>query len=145
MIKYITYLLILCSGAALGEGRVNNLCQIERVKNIEIVNLPYNIETQVSVDEEMLSTNFKYRLIVNNVDKNQSAEIIDLLQMEYHEQERSSDLRWRFSVTSENNNKCDIYFDGFGLCGKVNGINVCFSHNEISAWIMKKYNVFEQD
>lgn len=40
--------------------------------------------------------------------------------MDYAEQEENvTNLRWRVNITSYQNKKCDIYFDGFGLCGKL--------------------------
>lgn len=41
------------------------------------------------------------------------------------------------SIISKGNNKCEIYFDAFGECGSVNGINVCFEKNEMIGWIKR--------
>ena len=40
MMKYLMVLLSLFSGSVLGMGRVNELCGIDSVKTIEIINLP---------------------------------------------------------------------------------------------------------
>lgn len=46
--------------------------------------------------------------------------------MKYFRKEKYNNIRWEISIISKDNNKCEIYFDAFGACGSVNGINVCF-------------------
>ena len=45
MMKYLMVLLSLFSGSVLGMGRVNELCGIDSVKTIEIINLPSYVTT----------------------------------------------------------------------------------------------------
>lgn len=47
MMKYLMVLLSLFSGSVLGMGRVNELCGIDSVKTIEIINLPSYVTTLV--------------------------------------------------------------------------------------------------
>ncbi len=55
-----------------------------------------------------------------------------------------NNIRWGVSIISKGNNKCEIYFDAFGECGSVNGINVCFEKNEMIDWIKKEIPLLSQ-
>ncbi len=55
MMKYLMVLLSLFSGSVLGMGRVNELCGIDSVKTIEIINLPSYVTTLVPLSKEGLN------------------------------------------------------------------------------------------
>ena len=74
-----------------------------------------------------------FNLVVNNL-KN----AYDL------KKEKYNNIRWGVSIISKGNNKCEIYFDAFGECGSVNGINVCFEKNEMIGWIKKEIPLLSQ-
>lgn len=142
--KALTVLLMIYAGSAVAEGKVNDLCHIgNRVDKLEIINYPQGYTSPVSIDEERLNEIYKYKVEITELDDKESKKIVELLQMDYAEQEENvTNLRWRVNITSYQNKKCDIYFDGFGLCGKINGENVCFRHNEMIRWIESHISVF---
>ncbi|HBE6260962.1 hypothetical protein [Escherichia coli] len=142
--KALTVLLMIYAGSAAAEGKVNDLCHIgDRVDKLEITNYPHDYESLVAVDEKRLNEIYKYKVEITYLDNKESKKIVELLQMDYAEQEENvTDVRWRVNITSYGNKKCDIYFDGFGLCGKINGENVCFRHNEMIRWIESHISVF---
>lgn len=131
MMKYLMVLLSLFSGSVLGMGRVNELCGIDSVKTIEIINLPSYVTTLVPLSKEGLNEIYRYKVAVNEISDLYAGKIIDLLQMKYFRKEKYNNIRWGVSIISKGNNKCEIYFDAFGECGSVNGINVCFEKNEM--------------
>ncbi|HGE9187647.1 TPA: RHS element protein dsORF-h1, partial [Escherichia coli] len=55
MMKYLMVLLSLFSGSVLGMERVNELCGIDSVKTIEIINLPSYVTTLVPLSKEGLN------------------------------------------------------------------------------------------
>ena len=144
MMKYLMVLLSLFSGSVLGMGRVNELCGIDSVKTIEIINLPAYVTTLTPLSKEGLKRIYKHKVVVNGVSDFYAGEIIDLLQMKYFRKEENNDIRWGVDIVSNKNNKCEIYFDGFGECGSVNGINVCFEKNEMIGWIKKEIPLLSQ-
>ena len=83
-------------------------------------------------------------MVVNEISDLYAGKIIDLLQMKYFRKEKYNNIRWGVSIISKGNNKCEIYFDAFGECGSVNGINVCFEKNEMIGWIKKEIPLLSQ-
>ncbi|EFN3941830.1 hypothetical protein MTQ35_25365 [Escherichia coli] len=144
MMKYLMVLLSLFSGSVLGMGRVNELCGIDSVKTIEIINLPSYVTTLVPLSKEGLNEIYRYKVVVNEISDLYAGKIIDLLQMKYFRKEKYNNIRWEVSIISKGNNKCEIYFDAFGECGSVNGINVCFEKNEMIGWIKKEIPLLSQ-
>ncbi|ASQ66711.1 TPA: hypothetical protein P7C60_004602 [Escherichia coli] len=144
MMKYLMVLLSLFSGSVLGMGRVNELCGIDSVKTIEIINLPSYVTTLVPLSKEGLNEIYRYKVVVNEISDLYAGKIIDLLQMKYFRKEKYNNIRWGVSIISKGNNKCEIYFDAFGECGSANGINVCFEKNEMIGWIKKEIPLLSQ-
>ncbi|EDR6734077.1 hypothetical protein KA554_001803 [Salmonella enterica subsp. enterica serovar 13,23:y:e,n,z15] len=144
MVKYLLFVLFIFSASVLSVGRVNDLCLMNRVKKIEIINIPLYIATRSDITEEQLGVYYTYKFVMNDVKDNESEQLINLLQMKYIKQERNNSLRWRVYIVSDEGNKCDLYFDGFGFCGKVNDVNLCFEQNKMIDWIVKKIPLFEQ-
>ena len=67
MMKYLMVLLSLFSGSVLGMGRVNELCGIDSVKTIEIINLPSYVTTLVPLSKEGLNEIYRYKVVVNEI------------------------------------------------------------------------------
>lgn len=111
MMKYLMVLLSLFSGSVLGMGRVNELCGIDSVKTIEIINLPSYVTTLVPLSKEGLNEIYRYKVVVNEISDLYAGKIIDLLQMKYFRKEKYNNIRWGVSIISKGNNKCEIYFD----------------------------------
>ncbi|EMM4086358.1 hypothetical protein WAC87_004426 [Shigella flexneri] len=144
MVKYLMVLLFVFSGSSLGTERVSELCRIDSVKTIEIINLPSYIVTSIPINEERLEEIYRYKVVVNGLGDVYAGKIIDLLQMKYSIQEKNNNIRWRVDIVSNKNNKCELYFDVFGECGSVNGIDVCFEKNEMIDWIKKEIPLLSQ-
>lgn len=142
--KYLMVLLFVFSGSSLGTERVSELCRIDSVKTIEIINLPSYIVTSIPINEERLEEIYRYKVVVNGLSDVYAGKIIDLLQMKYSIQEKNNNIRWRVDIVSNKNNKCELYFDVFGECGSVNGIDVCFEKNEMIDWIKKEIPLLSQ-
>lgn len=142
--KYLMVLLFVFSGSSLGTERVSELCRIDSVKTIEIINLPSYIVTSIPINEERLEEIYRYKVVVNGLGDVYAGKIIDLLQMKYSIQEKNNNIRWRVDIVSNKNNKCELYFDVFGECGSVNGIDVCFEKNEMIDWIKKEIPLLSQ-
>ncbi|EKT1261148.1 hypothetical protein QEA29_004110 [Salmonella enterica] len=147
MPRYLVCFVLVFSFSALGMGQVNELCHIGSVKKVEVINLPLYVTTQTTVDEETFKLIYVYKVVINGVGRKYSGEIIDLLKIKYNKQEseRGCDIRWNVNVTSKENDECDLFFDGFGMCGKVNGINIVFKENRIIEWAKKESPLFSQD
>ena len=64
MMKYLMVLLSLFSGSVLGMERVNELCGIDSVKTIEIINLPSYVTTLVPLSKEGLNEIYRYKVVV---------------------------------------------------------------------------------
>ena len=124
--------------------RVNELCGIDSVKTIEIINLPSYVTTLVPLSKEGLNEIYRYKVVVNEISDLYAGKIIDLLQMKYFRKEKYNNIRWGVSIISKGNNICEIYFDAFGECVCVNGINVCFEKNELIGWIKKEIPLLSQ-
>ncbi|NAQ72481.1 hypothetical protein FZN09_26475 [Escherichia coli] len=144
MMKYLMVLLSLFSGSVLGMGRVNELCRIDSVKTIEVINLPSYVTTSIPISKGRLEEIYRYKVVVNELSDLYAGKIIDLLQMKYFGKEKNNNIRWGVDIISNKNNKCEIYFDAFGECGSVNGINVCFKKNEMIDWIKKEIPLLSQ-
>lgn len=94
MMKYLMVLLSLFSGSVLGMGRVNELCGIDSVKTIEIINLPSYVTTLVPLSKEGLNEIYRYKVVVNEISDLYAGKIIDLLQMKYFRKEKYNNIRW---------------------------------------------------
>lgn len=94
MMKYLMVLLSLFSGSVLGMGRVNELCGIDSVKTIEIINLPSYVTTLVPLSKEGLNEIYRYKVVVNEIRDLYAGKIIDLLQMKYFRKEKYNNIRW---------------------------------------------------
>lgn len=92
--KYLMVLLSLFSGSILGMGRVNELCGIDSVKTIEIINLPSYVTTLVPLSKEGLNEIYRYKVVVNEISDLYAGKIIDLLQMKYFRKEKYNNIRW---------------------------------------------------
>lgn len=95
------YLVFIFSVSALGAGRVSELCNINRVNKLEILNLPMFVTTQIAMNENDLKLIYKYKVVVNNMQKRNSDEIINLLQMKYTEQVKNNNIRWAVNIISD--------------------------------------------
>ncbi|MGL9707552.1 RHS element protein dsORF-h1, partial [Escherichia coli] len=98
MMKYLMVLLSLFSGSVLGMGRVNELCGIDSVKTIEIINLPSYVTTLVPLSMEGLNEIYRYKVVVNEISDLYAGKIIDLLQMKYFRKEKYNNIRWGVSI-----------------------------------------------
>lgn len=100
--KALTVLLMIYAGSAVAEGKVNDLCHIgNRVDKLEIINYPQGYTSPVSIDEGRLNEIYKYKVEITELDDKESKKIVELLQMDYAEQEENvTNLRWRVNITS---------------------------------------------
>lgn len=94
MMKYLMVLLPLFSGSVLGMGRVNELCRIDSVKTIEIINLPSYVTTSIPISKGRLEEIYRYKVVVNELSDLYAGKIIDLLQMKYFRKEKYNNIRW---------------------------------------------------
>ncbi|MEC9532067.1 hypothetical protein RCN06_05405 [Escherichia marmotae] len=103
--KALTVLLMIYAGSAVAEGKVNDLCHIgNRVDKLEIINYPQGYTSPVSIDEGRLNEIYKYKVEITELDDKESKKIVELLQMDYAEQEENvTNLRWRVNITSYQN------------------------------------------
>lgn len=103
--KALTVLLMIYAGSAVAEGKVNDLCHIgNRVDKLEITNYPQGYTSPVSIDEGRLNEIYKYKVEITELDDKESKKIVELLQMDYAEQEENvTNLRWCVNITSYQN------------------------------------------
>lgn len=143
-VKLSLFIFFIFSTSASCTKNVNDLCRIEHIDRVEITNIPLYIATQSDITEEELEESYTYKIIVRGASITDSNEMIKLLQMKYSMQEKNISLRWHVYILSEQGNVCDLYFDGFGYYGKINGVNVRFEQNRMIDWIERKMPLLTQ-
>lgn len=141
----LSIFLFLCVKGVEGkvEKEISTLCDTGVVNKLEVIYYPEYISTNVSMSVEQLLARYIYKIEINNVqDSPLRNEIVKMLNIDYFEHENANDLRWGVRITSKDNKICDVYFDAFGNCGKINDTNVCFKNNSILAWVKSRVPLF---
>lgn len=144
----LTLFLFLCVEMGYGKEKngIGTLCDIDTINKLEIIHYPKYISTNVAMSAEQLMLRYTYKFEVNDVQETPFRdEIIKMLNVDYFECKcGNNDVRWGIRIVSEKNKVCNLYFDAFGTCGKVNDMKVCFKNNSIMKWVKNRIPLFVQ-
>jgi hypothetical protein len=111
--------------------------EMERVTDVEILNLPSDIDTNAAVTPERLKNIYHCRLTISRwgLPRESPSLIAALQHTRVTRVKETGEVRWGLLFTLSGTNVEEVYLDGFGQRGQIGGVPVRFE-GQLHQWLL---------